>query len=63
MKATERLEKISLFLRKYHDSKAVSFKEYFEYSPTSAYTERSQYFWEMIVTIKMLIYRKQERDT
>ncbi len=31
--ATERLEKVSLFLRKYHDSKAVILKEYYDYSP------------------------------
>jgi hypothetical protein len=37
--ATERLEKVSLFLRKYHDSKAVALKEYYDYSPISTYTE------------------------
>ncbi len=41
MIATERLEKVSLYLRMYHDSKAVSFKEYYNYSPISAYTDKS----------------------
>ncbi len=50
------------FLRKYRDSKAVALKEYYDYSPISTYTESCQYFQEMIVTVKMLIYRKQERD-
>ncbi len=57
--ATERLEKVSLFLQKYHDSKAVALKEYYDYSPISTYTESYWYFWE---SIKMSIYRKQERD-
>ncbi len=43
MIATERLEKVSLFLRMYRDSKAVSFKEYNNYSPISAYTDKSRY--------------------
>jgi hypothetical protein len=51
------------FLRKYRDSKAVALKEYYDYSPISTYTERSQYFRETIVTVKLSIYRKQERDT
>ncbi len=38
-------------------------KEYYDYSPISTSTERSQYFWETIVIITMLIYRKQGRDT
>jgi hypothetical protein len=41
---TERLEKVSLFLRMYHNSKAVSFKEYYDYSPISTSTEKSRYF-------------------
>ncbi len=41
--ATERLEKVSLFLRKYCDSKAVTLNDYFDYSPISAYTEKSWY--------------------
>ncbi len=61
--ATERLEKALLFLRKYHDSKAVALKEYYDYSPISTYTESCQYFQETIATEKMWIYRKQERDT
>jgi hypothetical protein len=36
--ATERLEKVSLFLRKYRDSKAVALKEYYSYSPIFTYT-------------------------
>ena len=60
--ATERLEKVSLFLQKYRDSKAVALKEYYDYSLISTYTESCQYFWETIVTIKITIYRKQERD-
>ncbi len=60
--ATERLEKVLLFLRKYHDSKAVALKEYYNYSPISTYTENCWYFLETIVTVKLLIYRKQERD-
>ncbi len=62
MIATERFEKVSLFLRKYPDSKAVALKEYYDYSPISTYTESSGYFQETIVTVKLLIYRKQERD-
>jgi hypothetical protein len=50
------------FLRKYRDSKAIALKEYYNYSPISTYTESCQYFQEMIVTVKLLIYRKQERD-
>ncbi len=50
------------FLRKYCDSKAVALKEYYDYSPISTYTVSCQYFWEKIVTVKMSIYRKQERD-
>jgi hypothetical protein len=62
MIATERLEKVLIFLRKYRDSKAVALKEYYNYSPISTYTESCQYFWETIVTVKLLIYRKQQRD-
>ncbi len=50
------------FLRKYSDSKAVVLKEYYDYSPISTYTESCRYFQEMIVTVKLSIYRKQERD-
>jgi hypothetical protein len=50
------------FLRKHRDSKAVVLKEYYDYSPISTYTESCRYFWEMIVTVKLSIYRKQERD-
>ena len=60
--ATERLEKVSLFLRKYRDSKAIALKEYYDYSPISTYTESCWYFRETIVTVKLSIYRKQERD-
>ncbi len=49
-------------LRKYRDSKAVALKEYYDYSPISTYTESCQYFWETIATVKLSIYRKQERD-
>ncbi len=63
MIATERLEKVSLFLRKYRDSNAIALEEYYDYSPISTYTESCRYFRETIVTVKMLIYRKQERDT
>ncbi len=63
MIATERLEKVSLFLRNYRDSKAVALKEYYDYSPISTYTESCRYFQETIVTVKLSIYRKQERDT
>jgi hypothetical protein len=59
---TERLEKVSLFLRKCRDSKAVALKEYYNYSPISTYTESCQYFREMIVTVKLSINRKQKRD-
>ncbi len=31
-------------LRNYCDCKAVALKEYYNYSPISTYTERSQYF-------------------
>ncbi len=62
MIATERLEKVLLFLRKYRDSKAVALEEYYDYSPISTYTESYRYFWETIVTVKMSIYRKQEWD-
>ncbi len=51
------------FLRKYPDSKAVDLKEYYDYSPISTYTESCWYFWEKNVTVKLPIYRKQERDT
>ncbi len=51
------------FLRNYCDSKAIALKEYYDYSPISTYTESCRYFWETIVTVKMSIYRKQERDT
>ncbi len=44
MNTTERLEKVSLFLRMYCDSKAFSFKELFDYSPISNFTEKSRYF-------------------
>ena len=60
--ATEKLEKVSLFLRKYCDSKAVALKEYYDYSPIFTYTESCQYFQETIVTVKLSIYKKQERD-
>ncbi len=50
------------FLRKYCDFKAVALKEYYDYSPISTYTESCRYFWETIVAVKLLIYRKQERD-
>ncbi len=50
------------FLRKYRDSKAVALKEYYDYSPISTYTESCRYIRETIVTVKLLIYRKQERD-
>ncbi len=50
------------FLRNCRDSKAVALKEYYDYSPMSTYTESCWYFWEMIVTVKLSIYRKQERD-
>ncbi len=42
MIATERFEKVLLFLRMYRDSKAVSFKEQFDYSQISAYTDKSR---------------------
>ena len=32
------------FLKKYRDSKAVAIKEYYDYSPISTSTEKSQYF-------------------
>ncbi len=51
------------FLRKYRDSKAIALKEYCDYSPISTYTESCQYSQETIVTVKLSIYRKQERDT
>ncbi len=51
------------FMRKYRDSKVVALKEYYGYSPISTYTERCRYFRETIVTVKLSIYRKQERDT
>ncbi len=41
---TVRLQKLPLFFRNYHDCKAVALKEYYDYSPISTYTERSQYF-------------------
>ncbi len=63
MIATERLEKVSLFLRKYCDFMTVVFKEYYDYSPISAYAESCRYFREMIVTIKMYINRIEESDT
>ncbi len=44
MIVTERLEKVSLFLRKYPDSETVALNEYYNYSPISAYTERAWYF-------------------
>ncbi len=50
------------FLRKYCDSKAVALRECYKYSPISTYTESCLYFGEKIVTVKLLIYRKQERD-
>ncbi len=50
------------FMTKYHDSKAVALKEYYDYSPVSTYTESCRYVWEMIVTVKLSIYKKQERD-
>jgi hypothetical protein len=49
------------FFRKYHDSKAIALKEYYNYSPISTYTESCGYFKETIVTVKLSIYRKQER--
>ncbi len=51
------------FLRKYRDSKAVALKEYYDYLQISTYSESCQYFQEIIVTVKLSIYRKQERDT
>ncbi len=50
------------FLRKCCDSMAIALKEYYDYSPISTYTESCGYFWEMILTVKLSIYRKQERD-
>ncbi len=50
------------FLRKYHDSKVVDLKEYYDYSPISTYTESCRYFRETIVTVKLSIHRTQERD-
>jgi hypothetical protein len=44
MIAIIRLEKVTIFLRKNHDSKAVALKEYYDYLPISPYTKRSQYF-------------------
>ncbi len=49
------------FLRKYHDSKAVALKEYYNYSPISTYTESCWYFQETIVTVKLLIYKKTRK--
>ena len=63
MIATERLEKVLIFLRKYRDSKAVALKEYYDYSPIPTYKESCWYFWETIVTVKLSVYRKQARDT
>ncbi len=51
------------FLRKYCHSKAVALKEYYDYSPISTYTESCRYFWETIMTVKLSINKKQERDT
>ncbi len=48
------------FLRKYCDSKAVALKEYYNYSPISTYTESCRYFREMIVTVKLSIYRNKK---
>ena len=39
MITTVRLEKVTIFLRKYHDSKTVALKEYSDYSLISTYTE------------------------
>ena len=50
------------FLRKNRDSKAVALKEYYDDSPISTYTESCRYFRETIVSVKLSIYRKQERD-
>jgi hypothetical protein len=62
MIAAERLEKVSFVLQKYRDFKTVVFKEYYNYSPICAYAESCRYFQETIVTVKLWIYRKQERD-
>jgi hypothetical protein len=51
MTATERLEKVLFFLRKYRDFKTVVFKEYYDYSPICAYVESCRYFRETIMTI------------
>ncbi len=50
------------FLRKYLDSKAIALKEYYNYSRISTYTESCRFFLVTIVTVKLSIYRKQERD-
>jgi hypothetical protein len=55
------LEKVSLFLRKYCDSKAVALKEYYDYSPISTYTVSCQYFQETIMTVKLSIYKTRKR--
>jgi hypothetical protein len=49
-------------MRKYRKSEIVVFEEYYDYTSISTLTESSQYFWETIVILTMLIYRKQERD-
>ncbi len=51
-----------IFFRKYRKSETVVIKEYYDYSLISTLTESSWYFWETIVIITMLIYRKQERN-
>jgi hypothetical protein len=50
---TVKLLKVSIFLRNYHDSKAVVLKEYYNYSPISTSTEGSRYFQDTIVTVRM----------
>jgi hypothetical protein len=50
---TVRLMKLLIFSRNYLDCKAVALKEYYDYSPISTYTERSGYFKEMIVTVRI----------
>ncbi len=40
---------MSIFLRKYRDSKAVAWKEYYDYSPISTYR-------------KVLIFSRNDRD-
>jgi hypothetical protein len=50
---TVKLLRLPIFLRNYRDSYTGVLKEYYNLSPISTSTDRSPYFGETIVTVRM----------